>query len=324
VVYLNPRTLLLVLRNLIGRRHPSLAYFSAILMQVNPGVVLTYIDNSSLFHETAASFPSIPFIAVQNGNRFPYVESVLPALREYSTIMLLWSKFELESYHAQNTRFRQEIVCGSLKSESCWSEERHLLARVNARFDICFIGGAFCQDQGVIWFEENAILARWLRDFLQLNSQATACVALRTGAQAGDIHLREVEFYSALFGDRAHLAPRVDDSSSYIASDYSHVTLSSGSSVSIESLGRGNRSLVCHPIYAPSGPLQVVAPFILNSSDPEEFSAALMAFLDMTDFEFSTQFGVEIGYHCHSVLRADATSAILSYVLAGGPHELDY
>ena len=314
VIYLNHRTLLLAVRYLVGGRRPSLAYFSAILRQVNPGVVLTYIDNSTLFHDAAAVFPSLPFVAVQNGVRFPYTESVLPPQREYSSIMLLWSQFELESYHAQGTKFRNVIVCGSLKSESCWSEDYHATARANARFDICFISGAFSEDQGEIWFKENDILARWLRDFLLVNPQASACVALRTGAEAGDIHLKEIEFYSAILDDRAHLSPRTGDPASYFTSDYSQVTLSSGSSVSIECLGRGNRSLVCHPTYTPDGPIQVVAPFILNSTNPEEFSATLMAILNMTDFEFSTKFEAEVKYYCHANISGGVSSVIRSYI----------
>ena len=68
-----------------------LAYLCALIWLSRPSQVLTFIDNSMLFHEASGYLPGIRFIAIQNGIRFPYrvIISVRPAAPLYKNSRLL-------------------------------------------------------------------------------------------------------------------------------------------------------------------------------------------------------------------------------------------
>ncbi len=318
VLHLNLKTVAFTLIYVLKGRSPWLAYVSASVRQVNPRVAVTFIDNAQYFHELAAMFPSVHFVAAQNGNRFPDLlgGNCLPANRHYESTLLTFGEYEIESYQFQNTNFRETNACGSLRSSLSWSAQEYEVSKDQVSFDICFVSTSFIVDER-IWFQENKLLAEWLREYLRAKPYLVSVVAMRTGPQDQSAHEYETSLYKELFGDLITLSPRLSPDSTYRTMDSSQVTISCGSSVSIESLGRGNRSFICHPLHEPGGlpgPLPVSATFILATLDREEFFLKLDNFIEMTDTSFRAKYQHSIDFFCHSAATREIDTALKRYL----------
>ncbi len=309
LLHVNVRTVLLALGYVLRGRTPWVAYVGAVIRQVNPRVALTFIDNTPYFHEMAKLFPGIPFVAVQNGNRFPYIDSTLPADQVYSSILFTFGDYEIESYRLQNTRFSEIKACGSLRSSLSWLKQNYDDSEQQVDFDICFVSSSFLIEDDY-WYYENELLATWLSEYLTVHHSQVAVVAMRTGPDDQQAHEFEKAFYQRLFSHRVTLSPRLTSDATYKTMDNSHVTISCGSSASIESLGRGNRSLICHPLYRPSGPLDVSAPFILETSDRQEFFMKVDEFLSMTDKCFRAEYQQSIDFFCRPAGEGEILTAL--------------
>ena len=310
-VWLNPGTIWRTATNLLRGFSPALAYASAIVRQVRPHTAITYIDNSHNFHVLASLCGNIRFLAIQNGNRFPYPESTLPPNTVWSSEMALWSRFEADSYCAQRTYFKRVHVTGSLKSELCRPEEA-AHGSATEEFDLCVIGGAFHPDQGPEWYAEFKFFCEQLATFLNRNEGLSGCVALRTPSVSSH-HSEETAFYRRYLDPRWVLLPRKDEYSSYRAIDASRLSLSTGSSLSIEALGRGKRALIWHPLRRPDGPLRFRSDLILCQEPREAFESRIFSLLKMSDAEFSQKYKRDVAYLCEPVRNA-ATRGLLKGV----------
>jgi len=308
-LHVNVRTVMLALGYVLRGRTPWVAYVGAVIRQVNPRVALTFIDNAPYFHEMANLFPEIHFVAVQNGNRFPYIDSTLPADRFYSSILFTFGDYEIESYRLQNTRFSEIRACGSLRSSLSLLKQNYGDSEQQVDFDICFVSSSFLIEDDY-WYYENELLATWLSEYLAVHHSQIAVVAMRTGPDDQQAHEFEKDFYQRLFSHRVILSPRLTSDATYQTMDKSQVTISCGSSASIESLGRGNRSLICHPLYRPSGPLDVSAPFILETSDRQEFFMKVNEFLGMSDKCFHAEYQQSIDFFCRPAGEAGILTAL--------------
>lgn len=317
LLHLNIRTVALTFNYMLKGRPPWLAYVSAVIRQVGPRVAVTYTDNAPYFHEVAGFFSGIDFVAVQNGNRFPYTESCLPANRDYASVLLTFGEHEMENYREQNTRFREIKACGSLKNSLSWSQEKYDQSKQQFRHDICFVSSAF-SNHNTIWHRENELLAIWLSEYLWSHEDLSAAIAMKTGPQNKESHELEISYYRRLFGDRSTLIPRMEWDTTYTTTDKYQLTISSGTTISIESLSRGNRSLICHPLYKPRGPLEASAPFILETAEQNDFFVKVDEFLDKTDNSFGTEYRQSIDYFCHSPAKREIDSALAGYFNSSG------
>ena len=301
-VWINPLTIWRTATNLLRGLAPSLAYAEAIVRQVKPQAVVTYIDNSVTFHTLASLCCSTRFLAVQNGIRFPYLEGVLPSETKWSSEIALWSQFELDSYCAQRTLFKRVHVTGSLKSELSF-EKHAVVSGSHPKYDLCLVGGAFRDSQGPEWHAEFKILCRQLATFLDRYEGLRGCVALRTASTSTE-HDEELDFYKRNLDPRWLLLPRENDFSSYQAIDASRMVLSTGSSLSIEALGRGKRALIWHPLRTPVGSIRLRSDLILCQLPWATVESTITLLLKMSEVEFDQRFREEVSRLCEPARNA--------------------
>lgn len=295
-VWMNPLTIWRTVGNIIRGFAPSLAYAEAIVRQVDPGTVVTYIDNSVSFHSLASLCRSTRFLAIQNGARFPHIEGVLPSDAKWHSEIAVWSRFECDSYQAQGTLFKRVHVTGSLKNElSC--ERAAAVSDSHLKYDLCLVGGAFNDRQGPEWHAEFKILCQRLAAFLDNHEGLRGCVALRTAPTSTE-HDEELNFFRAHLDPRWVLLPRNHDYSSYQTIDSSRLVLSSGSSLSIEALGRGKRALIWHPLRTPVGPVRFSSDLIACQAPWTTVESRITELLNMSDTEFHRRYKEEVSYLC--------------------------
>jgi len=291
-----------------------MAYCAAQIRQISPKVVLTFIDNKPSFHELSNMFPSIRFIAIQNGNRFPYVEGCLPPETNYKSEILLWSDYERDLYAASGTTFKQIYVTGSLKNQLASKHIRHRTLNHQSKYDLCFISTFHLSVGDSIWISESKIIGHWLNDFLDSDESLKACVALRCASDEGIKFEKEIEHFQQIFGNRMTLIPRETPFSSYTLTDISSVTVSAGSSLSLEALARGNRSIVAHPLRTIENSLQSESPLRTYSTDKDDFTHLLQILLNSSDEEFAAAYGREIAYFSHN-MHAGSVQSTLDEIL---------
>ena len=318
LLHLNLRTILWTFIYLFRGVPAWSAYVSAVVKQVDPAIAVTFIDNAPYFHEIASLFPATHFVAVQNGTRFPTLSKgqSLPPHRNYASVFFSFGDHEITSYEMQGTCFRETKALGSLRSSINWSEEHARKENdQKADFDICFVSTSVSVRDG-IWFYENDLLAKWLREFLLIHPALVVVVAMRSGPHDHLEHLFERNFYQNIFGDGVILSPRLQAGDTYFTMDNSEVTISSGSSISYEGLGRGNRSLICHPSHVAEevlGQFKVPAPFILQTLNREDFFQKLDELLEMSNSSFRTKYRNSTDYFCQPVSKDRMSIALSAY-----------
>ena len=296
IVYLNPKSIALLVNYLRLGMRADMAYCAAQIRQISPKVVLTFIDNHPAFHKLSNTFPLIRFIAIQNGNRFPYTEGCLPPEHNYQSEILLWSDYERDLYAASGTTFKQVYVTGSLRNQLASNHMDHSFLNDQSRYDICFISTYDSSARDSLWVIEGQVIGHWLNDFLKSDGSLKACVALRSASDAGINLETEIEHFQKIFGDRVTLMSRETPYSSYTLSDISSVTVSAGSSLSLEALARGNRSIVAHPLRTIENSLGSECPLRTYSTSKGSFTNLLQILLNASDEEFAAKYSQEIAY----------------------------
>lgn len=309
-IYLNPKTVVFLAYYACQGFSLDLAYYASQIRQVQPKVVLTYIDNKPAFHELSNIFLSIRFIAIQNGNRFPYVEGCLPPDTSYQSEILLWSDYERDLYADLGTTFMQVYVTGSLRNQLALKHRVQSLLSAEPGYDICFIS-TFDMDAGdSLWVEEGELIGLWLNDFLKSDDSLKVCVALRFGSDSKVKLAKEIEHFQKIFGNSVVLVPRDTPFSNYILTDISSVAVSAGSSLSIEALARGNRSLIFHPLRTTADSLKSECALRTYSTQKDEFKQRLYLILTTSDEEFAQKYADEIAYFSHHKDKSDVMSTL--------------
>ncbi len=314
IVYLNIKSIALLINYLRLGLRADIAYYASQIRQIQPKAILTFTDNQPAFHILSNTFPSIRFIAIQNGNRFPYTESCLPPETSYQSEILLWSNYERDLYAASGTTFKQVYVSGSLRNQLAWKERDHRFINDQSRYDICFVSAFHSSEVDSIWISEGQILGHWLDDFLDSDESLRACVALRYGSNEGIKFEKEIGHFQEIFGNRVTLVPRDTPSSSYTLTDISSVTVSAGTSLGLEALARGNRSMMAHPLRTIENSLRSEFPLRTYNTQKGGFTHLLQILLNTSDEEFAASYDQEIAYFSQK-MQAGSVQSTLDEIL---------
>lgn len=265
----------------------------ACLDYMSPDVVITWIDNSWLFHKISRAYRGAEFYAMQNGSRSLGCVTTNPPLKDpagYVTSMpnlICFGRYEEDLYREHGHRIDVFHRVGPLIGGFYLSQRGALSS---PKYDVCLVsqwradlmaGDRFPEIKGTV-----TLLAQFLGRYAKERG-VSVCVAARTTSRA------EQEFYRAALGPDVPLIVRQDELMSlttYAAIDASSVVVGFCSTALLEAFGWGKKTLFCnlfkhHESYAPPrrGPWQVDEPRYelfcekldaLRAMSPEVFEAA--------------------------------------------------
>ena len=287
-------------------------YLRAFIVVEKPVAVLTYVDNSGLFHRLSRSCGSIPFFAVQNGGRDEWdLHLSRPAPPHPSSSISLTNLFCFGQYdvdlHKKFGHSVDNFYCvGSLEA-SIYAQRQGL--QKNDIYDICLISQwhqEFFDGQSLNQSNEAC------RDCLNIIHQHVTrlireenyrlAIALRSSDP------REKNFFERLFGDRAeYIESDVKNFSSIQALSRSKLSICCNSTLWWHAVGFGWKTLW----YNPLGHNLMKAPKSLAYLEGEKYS----------DFRAQVLKLREMSYKAYDKQTRKAHRAISSFSVEKPAHE---
>ncbi|MFA7239055.1 MAG: hypothetical protein WC091_03010 [Sulfuricellaceae bacterium] len=222
------------------------------IKDMNPKAVITFVDNSGLFHVVCEHCKGISFLAIQNGGRYvwcardsrPSPESIYHIDEYYCFGPQVKRLFERYGHD-----IRRYIACGSLVGGYFFSAHPESQVREAAIYDICLVS-QWCSHLSDIHAvpkgferlnEAISLVTEFVARFAHEQS-VNVCVALRQNDPA------ERDFYNSHFqgmcvfqeSDRLSF-------SSYRAVDASNLSIGLNSTLLSEAFGAGRKVLFVNP-----------------------------------------------------------------------------
>ena len=287
-IFLHP---LIVWETLISALTRRNTHYGIVIKYCKPKAVVTTIDNNSRFHKAAYRNSGLRFVAIQNGvslnRRFPDEPiSIVPGATLNSEY-LCFGQNEIDSYHAIGYQFRKIVVMGSLKNALFFMRRNDLKKgfQRSERGDILLISQfrrQLLEPSPIRALEEYGQVVSFLKSYLKSHPELRVSVALRARNDDPD-QQAEKTYHQEKFGNLATLIPKDQDwMSSYHATDQFNVVLTASSTLGLESLARGHKTLVCDIRLCDTfADLAFNPDWILSRLDQETFDDATTTLLCM-------------------------------------------
>ena len=297
-----------------------LAYLCALIWLSRPSQVLTFIDNSMLFHEASGYLPSIRFIAIQNGIRFPDSSDYrLPPNQKLQSELLCFGQNDADGYEMDRITFRQITPVGSLRSSLYVAEFSPATSEADLDvFDICLISMFDVRTPILPRGDSYRALVEYVARYIHANPTLKLTIASRhSKEESPEEYSVEMQYYKDLFSGSDYLMCLNNKLySTYRIIDSAKVNISFGSTASIEAMGRGRRSLICQPLLVEELQLKVKKDWYLSGSTYNEFSNQVDKFLTMSDAEYSSEYEADIEYYA-GPLNSKPTHVVLGNMISG-------
>ncbi len=219
------------------------------LQIMNPSVVVTFVDNSQIFHWLSIHYKNAKFIAIQNGTRNKYnvTEALLPKRPEFGSIITIphyycFGQYEINLMQKYQHDIKNYYAIGSLRGGYYLGEL--YTEMFNDLFDVCLVSDWIPAGIQYSYFESmreaTITLARYLQEY-QIQKKIRLCVAMRSNDS------EEREYYQKIFGRDVYLmsfdGPNM---STYRAMNASTVIVNCFCTAVLEALGWGKKVLFCN------------------------------------------------------------------------------
>ena len=253
LIYLNPffiiRYIYLLIKNLNFKekitRQLFHIYFLNIVGYINPKIVITYIDDNSIYSWLTQNYNDCEFIAIQNGIRGNFDQSSL-------------SKFKHQHFYCfgdYDIKKHSDLGCTIDKGYSVGSFRVGLFLSNNKvskkKYDICIISSnGRCDPNSINPNNRYESLDRVsgfgnrkvdgiIKKYVGENNLKLA-IALSTDADY------EKKYFKSLFGDNIELIERRHSLSTYETISMSNISISYMSTMVLEAIGLGNKGISIH------------------------------------------------------------------------------
>ena len=277
------------LKYIIHEKTLILAYAMAFIDHVNPSIVITFIDNNSLFHQLDArnNDEKIKFIAIQNGNRIFNGRAELISLMSndpksiYHSNFFCFGEYEVDEYKKHGAYVKNFYPCGSL------IDSYYRSAPYDNRFedsDICLVVNNWSRHSySTPWGHQKKdyeLLLTYLGKFLQRNGKIITATSV--SLPDSESHRYENEWLQKYLGTDVCCVPKNDkDWTSYLLTDRANVVVGFASTLIKESFGRGKKILECNYSGDPTMELPVEGIWSLKEKGYEIFEERLLELLSM-------------------------------------------
>ena len=222
------------------------------LRKLEPRVVITWIDNSNLFHRICEIYEEVPFIAIQNGGRHIWCATeALPDLDKYHIDeYYCFGQYVEDLFERHKHDIKRYVHCGSLKAGYFYGSYLTSNLRADPEYNLCLVGqwkrkalGIDTLSPGRVNMErEISIFTEFVARYVSEN-RVSVCVALRTD------NFAERDFYQKHLGDKCvFIENNHDVGSSYKATVVSNLVVSINSTLATEAFGAGMKVLFVNPL----------------------------------------------------------------------------
>lgn len=281
-----------VLRSFLKRIYE--VHIEAHLEIIMPKVVLTFIDDSGVFHRLSRKCQNAEFFAIQNGLKLDFAFDV------FLPVSPLEPKISMPNYfcfgESDSNRFSSKgcvidnfFPIGSLVGGIYWGD---ISKETEPTYDICYISSWVGSPkpevkeapQFALWHadvEGSSILEENLQKLIS-DKGFSVIIALKY-----ENSLEEQSYFDKIFGDSVHYqyASR-PDFSTYRAIDKSRLCLSGYSTCGAEALGIGRRALFVNSTGFSGSRVNEAGISYLEDSRYSEFSDRIESILEMTEQEY--------------------------------------
>lgn len=258
------------------------------LRKLKPKVILTFNDNSHLFHLVCKAYKEVPFLAIQNGGRHIWcaTEAMPDTNAKYHIDeYFCFGPYVQELFERHGHDIKKYIICGSLIGGYFFSSQQLSANQKKPDHDVCLIsqwGRYITSLEGVPdrWAnlgEAKNVMVGFVARYAK-EHQIKVCVALRTNDP------NERMFYESHFGGRCVFQESNRSSfSSYKAIVASRLTIALNSTLATEAFGQGLKVLFLNPFGEEwLSPTNRVGPWCLSKPSYEAFSARVTYLLEMS------------------------------------------
>jgi len=266
-------------------------YIAYQLRKIKPKVVLTFIDNSSIFHSVCQACTEIIFIAIQNGGRHIWcADEALPdpRLKYHINEYYCFGPYVEDLFKKYGHKIDRFITCGSLLGGVFFSE--FLLANEiqSEKYDICLISQYKSHrtknSLPVCWRNLinvvdifTSFVARYARE-----NNLKVCIALRSN------NASEQDYYNKYFNGDCYFQKRnCDVFSSYHAVIDSRLNISVNSTLGTEAFGAGLKTLFVNPLSEEwLKPTRKSGVWSIDGTNYDHFSERISELLNMNIKEY--------------------------------------
>jgi surface carbohydrate biosynthesis protein len=299
-IYLHPSIVWATLISTLTKRN---THHGIVIQQCQPRCVVTLIDNNPRFHKLASKLPNVRFVAIQNGSRKGFADEpqALGPPETYDSEYLCFGQNEIDSYEKIGYKFKKIEAVGSLRN-ALFAQHLNQLTEdfhVGERYDIALISQFRrpVSDSFPMFLVEYEKVVSLLYSYLRSHPGLRISVALVTASDHLD-HEAELLFHRQRLGGLATLIPKSEDlMSSYFLTEQSNVVVTNASTLGLESLARGRKTLVSSSLYSKATVgQQSFVDWTCSSLDQEIFDEAITNLLAMSREKFLSRNSESINY----------------------------
>lgn len=263
------------------------------LRRLNPKAVITFIDNSGLFHHVCESYKEVPFLAIQNGSRSFWCASEAlpdPTYKYHIDEYYCFGPYVKELFDRFGHNIKEYKFCGSFRGGLHFAEACDSIRDGSGKlYDICLIS----QWEDDFFHRPESLPRGWSRigESIEVLTNLVSryikargvnlCVVLRTNEDG------EREFFTNRMGEQVIFQERIPESgSSYKAITLSNLTIVLNSTLGSEALGWGKKVLFVNPFGEEWLRPAREGLFSLASATYEDFSKRVTDLLSMELSEY--------------------------------------
>ena len=287
------------------------------LRKMEPRVVITWIDNSNLFHRICEVYEEVPFIAIQNGGRHIWcaTEAVPdPDLKYHIDEYYCFGQYVEDLFQRHRHNIERYVHSGSLLAGYFYGSYLNSSLREDLEYDVCLVSQ---WDKTLLNFDmlpqrfvrlEGAIniLTEFVARYVS-EKRVSVCIPLRTDDHA------ERDFYHKYFGDNCTFQESDRASgSSYKATVVSNLIVAINSTLATEAFGAGLKVLFVNPLGEDwLQPMDNIGLWYLSEPDYETFAERIDTLLNQSIEDYRNVAGSEMKrsmvYHserpAHKIIR---------------------
>jgi surface carbohydrate biosynthesis protein len=294
-LYLNFPIVLNTLLNILSFNPFKPSYCAALIKQIKPKVLITFIDNSILFYSVSKILHKEIFIlAIQNASRYDTLE--LPDSKSKKIFIPNFACFgqnEVDIYTKKNTNVGNFFPLGSLRDSYYRDYKSHNKSTYSKDYDICIVAEASPRWDDKYPGYEDAV-GKIAQYALRYSEEKKLSIVIAGKRDIGnELELfqttdTETSWYKKYIGDSLKITPRIRNKfTTYDLIDRSRISLAFVSTALSEGVSRGNRVLFCnfskHSVFN----FPVNGLMSLTTDNYEEFSSRVTKILGYTDFEYN-------------------------------------
>ena len=271
------------------------SHLLAIIEFISPKVIITFIDDSGVFHRLSRRYYKAKFIAVQNGLRPKcFFKYLLPTYSNQSYVVSMpsyycFGKSTVNAFVSQKSIIDEYHPIGSFVGGIYWGEYSQ---PVKCKYDICYVSSwvdikrlpdmsGVQKTMFMIDLKAIEVLERNLQKLISEKNYSVA-IAFKYKNNKNE----HKYFYKKFTNTVKYIDSNIEEFSTYKTIDKSNLTLTTYSTCGAEAFGMGKKVLFFNGSGDSSIGVQEAGYCYLENDDYEKFRDHICELLSMTNNEY--------------------------------------